>query len=72
MKEPRYYVEHDMAFFDDQGHPNTDAQRTSWFVVDSAPERPYGLRLAEFLADVPGAETHARAYRDALNGREAS
>jgi len=63
--EPRFHVEHDDASRDEEGYPieyNTGHPRTSWYVVDSAPGKPYGIAVAEFIDDSPLAERWALSY----------
>lgn len=75
MSAARFYVEYDDASHDEEGNPipcNTGHLRTSWFVVDTAPGKPYGIAAAEFFAEYAGAEEGARSYCAALNEGEPS
>jgi hypothetical protein len=61
MSEPRFYVDRDASRYDEQGAPNKSELLRSWFVVDSAPGKPYGVVVAEFFV-TPETAQHAEEW----------
>lgn len=68
---PRYYVDRDRSTLTEDGENNeSDLGAELWrsyYVVDSAPGKPYGVMVLEIRAEYPGAEAFARYVCDRLN-----